>query len=121
MNDMFEYTTELGFSPKINNLQQFLIWKNLKEPSLCNWPNQIKIASKIIKVYSNPDFWTTYFLGFKLNSLAYFLTKDGKKHLFLSYNRFLLDNLIKVDYSLGEKVGEDRKFDKKKTLREFLT
>lgn len=118
---MFEYTTESGFSPKINNLQQFIIWKNLKTPNECDWPREIKIASKIIKVYSNPDFWQKHLhLGFKLNSLAYFMTARGKNELFVNYNRFLLDNPIKVEYSLGEKVGEDKIIKKKKGLREFL-
>ena len=117
---MFEYTTESGETPRIFTIQQLIIWRHLKDANTCNWPAQLKLANKLIKTYNNESFWTVYSTGFKLNSLAYFLTGDGKNKLFLDYNSYMLANPPKIEYSLGDKIGEDRKFEKKKSLREFL-
>ena len=119
---MFEYTTESGLNPPIHNLQQFLVWKfnkHAEEPDF-SWSGEIKLACRLTKTYPSVEFWKTYSLGYKLNSLAFFLTQKGKNILFQDYNSYMLANPPKIEYSLGEKVGEDRKFEKKKSLREFL-
>lgn len=85
------------------------------------WPREVKIVNKLFEKYSDESFWITLDLGFKLNSIAFFLTEDGRNELEKYWRLFNL----KIDNSpqnviLGEKIGEDIEIKPIKTLREFL-
>src|SRR5574343_742804 len=71
-----------GQPPKIFSLQQFLVWKFLKEPNETNWAREIKIANKLIKRFPNVDYWNFVCPSFKIHSLAWFISRDGKKFLY---------------------------------------
>lgn len=71
-------------------------------------------------------------LPFKLNSLRWFLTLDGKKFLYKQGKRYILDQKIAVlnlnqiasritsNYD-GKKFGEDREYKKEiKNISDFL-
>ena len=111
-----------GTKPKVNTLQQYLILKYFKEKesSKINWAREVKIANQLIRTYSEVSFWLNYDLDFEINSLAYFRTEAGRDKLFIDYNKFLLDFAPKKEYYLSDKVGEDKQFQKKKTLKDFL-
>lgn len=49
-----------------------------------NWPREMKIANALYENYSS-DFLHFYVLPFDIPSLAYFVSKDGKKNLDLNY------------------------------------
>lgn len=62
-------------------------------------------------------------LGFKLNSCNWFLTGAGKEHLAAAKNLATLpleDPNPDVYHLQTEKVGEDRKVERKESLSEFL-
>lgn len=45
------------------------------------WPREIKVARKLLQKNSEVSFWESVKLDFKLNSLAWFLGKEGKECL----------------------------------------
>ena len=106
---------------------QLLIGKFCKNPASI-WANQGKVkaemavAKKLYKLFPSEDFWKKIFLSFKLNSLRWFLTADGKPFLKTEQKKQLLDFQTKPSYSLRKnKVGKDKKVTRKiKTLKEFL-
>lgn len=91
-----------------------------------NWPKEIRIAKKLLKEYPDFNTWTQLKLDFKLNSLAFFLTDEGKVHLtILKFNKSkenVLDLFSKQSESIGEeKLGQDVKTDSKPlSLKDFL-
>jgi len=68
-----------GKPPKINSLEQFLVWKFLKNvpTTSLDWSREIKIARIFLEAYPSVDFWNFVDLGFKLNSLLWFTTDKG--------------------------------------------
>ena len=61
----------------------------LKEPRKINYPKEYAIAKKLLLIYPDFTFWKSTLLQEKygvLNSLAYFLTQDGKKFIKFNYN-----------------------------------
>lgn len=58
--------------------------------------------------------------SFDLNSLAYFLSKDGKSYLKKRYNEYTFKPEKKEIREGTKKEGEDRNFKRLKTLRQFL-
>lgn len=61
-------------------LRRALVDKFVKSES-ANWPREMKIAKHLVMMYPLPDMWLGLELGFKLNSLAWFLTEKGKQRL----------------------------------------
>lgn len=73
-----------GSIPLIKNFQQYIIWKFLKDPSIMDnkrWAQETKLAKIIQRKFPLINIGYDVDLGFKLNSLAWFLTPDGKKML----------------------------------------
>ena len=66
--------------PKAKNpvflVVKFLDHKKLSKPE---WAREVKIAKSLLE--GKEDFFTKTYLSFKLNSLAWFLTDDGKKFI----------------------------------------
>ncbi len=81
-----EIKDKTGNPPKITRGNQYLVWKYLKNPNETNWPRELKLANQLL-VYCDLDFWADLDLDFKLNSLAFFLTEDGKRKLRIEYRK----------------------------------
>lgn len=109
------------------NKYQILIAKFCKDPSLI-WSNKGKVkaemavAKKLYQLNSSEDFWRKTYLPFKVNTLRWFLTKDGKTFLKLESKKQKLNIKQKKSLSLEKnKIGEDKKIKKKiLTLKDFL-
>lgn len=83
-----------GQIPNIRNLNEYLIWKFIKNPNhfeTKDWIKESGIAKKLLKIYPNNKFWAEILLDFQINSLAWFLTYDGKEFLRIENNKFNLD------------------------------
>ena len=112
---------------KVNTRRaRFLIKKFLKErpESYRIFANESSIANRLLKLYPEINFWISLKLDFKLNSLAYFLTYNGKVLLKTEWNRRnLILDFNKPSYKLNDdKIGEDKKIENMgKTLIEILT
>lgn len=108
-------------------IQQLLIEKFLKSPESI-WRDgrkrgeQLKLATDLSKLYDR-DFWEKLYLPFKLNTLAWFKTADGKEFIFIEYKKLFLNLDGPENIKLGKKVGRDKKAKKTKkpsTVLEFL-
>lgn len=83
-----------GLVPKIRDFNEYLVWKFLKSPAELDskrWLNEMVIGKTVIKEYPNVRFWNDLVIDFKLNSLAFFLTYDGRELLRIEQNKFRLD------------------------------
>lgn len=82
------------------------------------------VMYKLLKVYPSRPFWENYFLSFKLNSMFWFLGKDGQAQLARDWDLFNLDLKPQTEYKLEEvKQGEDFKPEiktKPRTIAELL-
>lgn len=104
---------------------KFLVSKFVSKEGM-NWPREIRIAKKLLKEYPDFETWTQLKFDFKLNSLAFFLTEEGKEKIqILKFNKSkknLLDLFPKQEEVVfGEKLGQDAEVQKKPlTLKDFL-
>jgi hypothetical protein len=107
------------------NKRDFVL-KFVKDSMAIVWPKEMKMVNTLFKIAPNDDFWMSLDLGFKLNSLCWFLSDDGRKLLNKEYKRFnfepqkpetfnLENNNIVTSSKIGETVGAPL------TVREFLT
>ena len=104
---------------KIKNKYQLLVWIFLAEPTHCSWPKEIKISKTLLSKYPDLLFWKWINLGFKLNSLAYFLTSKGKTLLYNKNKFYKKQKDVKLSnkkqYKLSKnRVGENKKLSNKK-------
>jgi len=107
------------------NKYHFLVEKFIKEPKKLkpkDWARETKIAQKLYAKYDSERFWRASLLNFKLNSLAWFLSKEGLE--FLETNFLILklklpkQKKIKLE---NRTFGREIKFKKKlKTTLDFL-
>lgn len=113
--------SELDLSKKVNGKHEaakFLISKFLKEKPK-HWGKEIQAANKVLAVH--PEILSLE-LPFKLNSLLWFLTPDGKvavnKHLY----GIQTCKTPETEYSISnQKFGEDKVLPPKpKTFKDFL-
>ena len=76
-----EILNKKGILPKVYSEHQFLIWSFLKAPSECDWRREAVAAKKIWEMCPDLTFWRYLAdeLDFRLNSMYFFLSKDGKK------------------------------------------
>ena len=81
-----------------------LIKSFVKNPESINWGNEIKTFNQILIKYPEKSFWLQLNIGFKLNSICWFKSKDGKKFLNKEYNSFKLFNSNKEEYKLDDKT-----------------
>jgi hypothetical protein len=63
----------------------------IKDGSTIIWPKEMKMVNTLFKIFPNQDFWKSLKLNFKLNSLCWLLSDDGRKFLNLEYKKFNLD------------------------------
>lgn len=96
----------------MNNLHEackMLVMKFCENPS---WPKEIKCAKKLLQLSPDIDAWMGIELGFKVNSLCYFLG-DGRDFVPTSQrNPYLLD------LTPAPKKKKEKKGKKKVTLPE---
>ena len=80
------------------------------------------VAKKLYNAHPSEDFWEKVFLSFKINTLRWFLTSNGKIFLRTESKKQQLDLNAKTSYSLeSKKVGKDKKVARKtKTIKDFL-
>jgi hypothetical protein len=104
-----------------------LISRFLKSPNDI-WSNrnlikkEMAIAKKLYIKFKEREFWEKLSLEFRLNSLAWFLSKDGLALLTLEAKMQKLKLKPAIKYDLGKnKIGEDKKITRKaRTIMEFL-
>lgn len=98
-------------------IDKFLGWK-IKE---VNYGSELRVAKRVFDI--NPKFIEIE-LGFKINSLAYFLTFNGKKLLLQpenTTNSTAVREIVTQQQVLEEyNVGEDIVIEPKKSIRDFL-
>ncbi len=90
------------------------------------WPRECKIAKKLLSKFTIEFFRFCPKPDFKVPSLAWFLTENGKKFINYQYFEYQKSKLNLIDKReeiilQDEKVGEDIQITRKpKTLKEFL-
>jgi hypothetical protein len=97
----------------------------IKEGSTIIWPKEMKMAKTLLQIFPNENFWSSLKLNFKLNSLCWLLSDDGRKFLNTEYKKFNLNlpetKTFEVDnnnIAFENKSSYD--LDKALNLREFL-
>jgi len=104
---------------------RYLINKFIKDPKVlkpADWARETKIAKQLIAKHGF-DFLTLHFNNFKLNSLAWFLSKDGSSRLILEKvkQKTLTFSQEKVTIE-EEKIGEDViVLSKPKSIKQFIS
>jgi hypothetical protein len=79
----------MSFNPEFQACQK-LVSMFCESPS--SWPNEIKTAKKLLKLSPDIEAWKALHLPYKINSLLYFLTPEGKDLIPSSKeNPYLLD------------------------------
>jgi hypothetical protein len=109
---------------KQNNKRNF-IKKFIKDSSYIVWPKEMKMVKSLYKIFPNEEFWDGLELSFKLNSLCWFFSDDGRNFLNKEYKKF---NLNLPETKKFEIENNNIAFNNKKTydldkalnLREFL-
>jgi hypothetical protein len=99
--------------------------KFLKENINIIWPKEMKMVKLLFKIFPNEDFWKSLDLNFKLNSLCWLLSDDGRKLLNQEYKKFNLNlpEVKKFEIENNNIAFEDKKsygIDKVLNLRQFL-
>jgi hypothetical protein len=106
------------------NKKEFIA-KFVKKDASLVWPREMKMVNSLFKIFPNDDFWNYLELKFKLNSLCWFLSDEGRKFLNIEYKKFnfepekpktfdLTNNNIAFEGKIGETVQAPM------TVREFL-
>lgn len=109
----------------INLNKKEFVKRFIKDSSSILWPREMKMVKSLLKIFPNEDFWNNLELKFKLNSLCWFLSDDGRKFLNTEYKKFNLDlpeaKTFEVD---NNNIAFENKssyyLDKALNLREFL-
>jgi len=109
---------------KLNKYQK-LVEKFVKEKGKYlakkDWGLEVKTGKKLYEIYPDEQFWLNLVLPFKLNSLAWFLSDEGKKHLSTSKLKNNL-SLKRVNRYILEEEPEKYNIPdpKPKTIIEFI-
>ena len=111
---------------KFTNLnKKDFVKKFLKDTTNIVWPREMKMVKSLFKIFPNEEFWHGLELSFKLNSLCWFLSDDGRKFLNQEYKKFNLElpEIKKFEIENNNIAFESKKsydLDKVLNLREFL-
>ena len=113
--------------PRKKNKYQIFVERYLKDTKVlkaAGWRREVAIAKKLFNKFQDDNFFTSLKLDFKLNSLAWFLTKDGLKFLHEQQGLFRLALPEKKRYTkkLGDKIlgPKEKTASKPKTILDFL-
>ncbi len=106
---------------KFNKFCKLLVAKFVKSDKI-NWPKEIKIAQKLLKIKDDDQFWINLHSDLKITSLSWFLTKEGEAFLVAQERINSLEIAPKEVHSIQEeKIGEDLNLKKKpRTVFDFL-
>jgi hypothetical protein len=111
-------------APSTNLNKKDFVKKLLKDNSHIIWPREMKIVKSLLTIFPDEIFWNSLDLGFKLNSLCWLLSDDGRKLLNKEYKKFKLNLPIQKNYEIKENnIAFEYKMDydeKPLNLREFL-
>ena len=111
-------------APFTNLNKKDFVKKLLKDNTHIIWPREMKIVKSLITIFPDEVFWNTLDLGFKLNSLCWLLSDDGRKLLNKEYKKFKLNLLEQKKYNIKENnIAFESKIEydeKPLNLREFL-
>lgn len=104
-----------------NKFCKVIVAKFVSSPKI-NWGKEIKIAQKLLDFKSSKEFWGNLQIDFKLNSLSWFLTNEGKHFLTANETKQFLAGSINKEYVMEScKIGEDLDIKiKPKTISDFL-
>jgi hypothetical protein len=109
----------------ININKKEFIKRLLKDEMNIVWPKEMKMANLLFKIFPNQNFWNSLQLNFKLNSLCWLLSDDGRKFLNKEYKKFNLNlpeakkfNIENNNIAFENNSSYD--LDKALNLREFL-
>lgn len=110
-------------STKLN--KKDFVKKLLKENTNIVWPKEMKMVKTLLKIYPNESFWQTLELKFKLNSLCWLLSDDGRKFLNKEYKKFTLQihepKKFEIDNNnIAFEIKSSYDVDKPLNLRDFL-
>lgn len=100
--------------------KDFAIRMLVDNPNPASWAAELKCAKDIFAEHDLEFLLKVAKPPFKINSLFFFKTEDGRKYLERKFNEF---NYKPKRYEIikgEEKVGEDWNGEKKKGLMEFL-
>lgn len=107
------------------NKREFVL-KFVKKDASLVWPREMKMVNSLFKIFPNDAFWCSLELKFKLNSLCWLLSDDGRKFLNIEYKKFLFEpekptnfELVNNNIAFEGKIGET--VQAPMTVREFLT
>jgi hypothetical protein len=106
------------------NKREFVL-KFVKDSSSLVWPREMKIVNTIISIFPDDTFWRSLELKFKLNSLCWFLSDDGRKFLNAEYKKFKFEPEQPKSFDLKDnniefEVKKDDNAEKIVSVREFL-
>ena len=105
--------------------KKIFIKKFVKDSKNIIWPKEMKMVNLLFKIFPDQDFWNNLEIKFKLNSLCWLLSDDGRKFLNTEYKKFNLDlpetKTFEVDNnSIAFENKSSYALDKALNLREFL-
>jgi hypothetical protein len=108
----------------ININKKDFVKKLLKDNSNIIWPKEMKIVKSLFTIFPDQVFWNSLNLGFKLNSLCWLLSDDGRKLLNKEYKKFKLNLPKQKNYEIKKNnIAFESKIEydeKPLNLREFL-
>lgn len=83
---------------------------------------EIFMAKQLLVQYPSEEFWKTFTLPFKLNSLAFLKSPRGEEIVKKKYSEFKFEIPEVVQHNMGtEKIGEDMQIvTKPKTIHDFM-
>lgn len=107
------------------NKREFVL-KFVKKDANLVWPREMKMVNSLFKIFPNDEFWRSLELKFKLNSLCWLLSDEGRKFLNIEYKKFIFEpdkptnfELVNNNIAFEGKIGET--VQAPLTVREFLT
>lgn len=106
---------------KVNKYVQLINkFVDLKFFKRTDWPREVKIAKRLLE--SDEMFFSKISLDFKLNSLAWFSTENGKEFIMQQKLQHSLNLKVEQPVELEDKAfGENLNLKKKPvTIQEFL-
>lgn len=110
--------------PSTNLNKKDFVKKLLKDNVNIIWPREMKIVKSLLTIFPDEFFWDSLDLGFKLNSLCWLLSDDGRKLLNKEYKKFKLELPEQKNYQIKENnIAFESKIEyneKPLNLREFL-
>lgn len=113
-----------GVLRKTAHLEKMIIERCLKYERQFDANNvgmEMMLARRLLQEFPEETFWSTFDLGFKLNSLAFLNSDRGRDMLKRKYGQFKFEIPQPVQHNIGtEKVGEDIIITKPRTLKDFM-